>query len=201
MTLPIAAFQDAALVQAARAGAPSAPEVLWARYSVMVRGVLRRSVGPGHDVDDLVQEVFLRLFSDLERLRDPGALRSYLFGIAVHVARSELRRRRIRRWLRLTDDGVVPDTEIEGADPHAREGVARLYEILDQVSDESRLAFVLRHIEGLELTEVAEALGCSLATAKRKIARASDHVFARAASDPLLAEYVRGQEEVEAARD
>jgi RNA polymerase sigma-70 factor (ECF subfamily) len=53
---------------------------------------------------------------------------------------------------------------------------------------------VLRHIEGLELTEVAEALGCSLATAKRKIAKASDHVFARAASDPFLSDYLKAED-------
>ena len=43
----------------------------------------------------------------------------------------------------------------------------RLYEVLDKIDDRGRMAFVLRHLEGYELTEVAEALGCSLATTKR----------------------------------
>lgn len=181
---------EAALVRAAIEGQEAAIGLLWNRYSRLVRGLLRRSLGPQHDVEDHVQDVFLRFFAQLQRLRDPAAVRSYLVGITVRVARSELRRRRIRRWLFLTEDGELPDAPAMPSDEAAREALARLYRILDGMDDEGRLAFVLRHIEGLELTEVAAALGISLATTKRRLARVTARVFAVVERDPILADYV-----------
>lgn len=164
--------------------------LLWDRFSQLVRGLLRRSLGPERDVEDHVQEVFLRFFGQLREIRDPAAARSYLVGITVRVSRSELRRRRIRRWLHLTDDGELPDAPAPPCDEAAREALARLYRILDRVDDEARLAFVLRHVEGLELTEVAAALGTSLATTKRRLAKVTARVRALVEGDALLADYV-----------
>src|SRR5271156_4791804 len=73
---------DAALVGAVRAKAPGAAARLWDRHSSLVRRILRRVLGPGVDVEDGVQDAFLRLFRDLDSLRDPAALRSFLIGIA-----------------------------------------------------------------------------------------------------------------------
>jgi RNA polymerase sigma-70 factor (ECF subfamily) len=143
------------------------------------------------DVEDAVQDAFLRLFRDLGSLRDPSALRSYLIGITLHVAKSELRRRRARRWLLLSDDGDVVEPEAtadEGHEPRA--AVLRLYAVLDRISDERRTVFVLRYVEGLELGELAAVLDCSLATAKRRVADAARRVSLLAASDPLLAPYL-----------
>ena len=135
-----------------------------------------------------MQEVFIRFFRNLHTLRDPEAVRSFLIGITLRVASGELRRRRVRRWLRLTDTGVVPEQATE-VDEDAREALERLYAILDQQSDDARLAFVLRHVEGMELTEVAQALGVSLATVKRKLARVKPRIFSAVAKDPVLSIY------------
>src|SRR5580692_10809719 len=62
---------DADLVQAALAGDHEAEATIWRRYVPLVRGKLRRSIG-GPDVEDHVQEVFLRLFEYLTELRDPA---------------------------------------------------------------------------------------------------------------------------------
>jgi RNA polymerase sigma-70 factor (ECF subfamily) len=144
------------------------------------------------DVEDAVQDAFLRLFRDLGSLRDPSSLRSYLIGITLHVAKSELRRRRAKRWLLLSDDGVVAEPDAlapdEGDEPRA--AVRRLYKVLDRISDERRTVFVLRYVEGLELAELSAVLDCSLATAKRRVADAARRVSLLAASDPLLAPYL-----------
>jgi RNA polymerase sigma-70 factor (ECF subfamily) len=159
----------------------------------LVRRILRRSLGPGVDVEDAVQDAFLRLFRDLETLREPTALRSFLIGITLHVATSELRKRRARQWLRLSDDGVVPErpTSEAMADHEQRQALLRLYRVLDRVDAERRLVFVLRHVEGLELTELAAVLGCSLSTTKRRVADASARVCRLASADPVLAPYVK----------
>ena len=181
---------DAALVRAAIEGAHGAPGAVWDRHSVRVRAVLRRVLGPSVDVEDLLQETFFQLFKDLARLRELDNLQGFAVGIAVRVARSELRRRRLRRWLMLTDHGAPPEVADVGVDADAREAVLRLYALLDRIDDRQRTIFVLRHIEGLELTEVASALDLSLATTKRHLAKVTRRVRQGAIKDPLLAAYV-----------
>ncbi len=83
---------DRALVAGVRAGEPGAAGRVWDRYASLVRGILRHMLSPV-DVEDAIQDAFLRLFRDLGSLRDPAALRSFLIGITLHVAKSELRRR------------------------------------------------------------------------------------------------------------
>lgn len=188
--LPTPPIDDAELARLAQARDPRAASEIWRRYSTMVRGLLRRTLGPSPDVEDLVQEVFLRFFDKVGELREPGALKSFLIGITLRVAGSWLRRRRVRRWLTLTDTGAPPDEHAASDDPQAREALRRLYAVLDKIDNEGRLAFVLRHFEGYELTEVATALGCSLATVKRRLSHAQERVDAMVARDPLLKTYV-----------
>jgi RNA polymerase sigma-70 factor (ECF subfamily) len=181
---------DATLARSAIAGDPSAHTAIWDRYHPLVRRVLRRSMGPGNDVEDQVQEVFLRFYRNRALLRNPAALRSFLYGITLRVASSELRSRRIRGWLRLTPHGFLDDHAAPHADAEAREAVKRLYAILDRLDTKSRLAFVLHYVEGLELLEVAGALGVSLATVKRRLQRVSARVWAAAQGDRMLIEYL-----------
>ena len=73
--LPLPSTDDGELVRAAAAGHPGAAKVIWDRYSRLVRSLLRRSMGPEGEVEDLLQEVFLRFFERAGTLRDTGALR------------------------------------------------------------------------------------------------------------------------------
>lgn len=188
--LPLLATDDEALARAAAAGHPGAASVIWTRFAPLCRRLLRRTLGPGDEVEDHVQETFLRFFRVAGDLRDPSLLTSFIIGITMRVARSELRRRRLRRWLQLTPSGALPDLQGRSADLGGRAAVAGLYAILERVDDRSRMLFVLRHIEGLELAEIASALGCSLATTKRHLARASQRITAAAQRDPALAAYL-----------
>lgn len=193
-------LDDAALARAAAAGDPEASGLVFDRYSRLVRGLLRRSLGQ-NDVDDHVQEVFLRLFAELERLRDPAALRSFLIGISIRVAGSELRRRRVRRWLSLAPSGEPPELAVPPLDASAREALQRLYAILDRQDPDSRLLFTMRFVERLELTELAAAFDVSLATLKRRLSRVSDRVFAGVRRDELLLPYFEAGREGRAGSD
>ena len=183
--------QDAALVHAAWRGDRGAETAIWKRYLPLVRSRMNRSIG-GQDVDDHVQEVFLRLFQVLPDLRDPGALRSFIIGIALRVAGTELRRRRGRYWLQLTASGDLPEPCTPPSADEPREAVARLSAILGSFAPESYRVIELRYVEGKELTEVAEAIDVSLATAKRHLARASARLHAIVQRDPSLAGYLQG---------
>jgi RNA polymerase sigma-70 factor (ECF subfamily) len=186
---------DADLARLARDKDPRAATLVWDRYSGMVRAVLFRSVGPNHDVEDLVQDVFIGFFRNVGTLRDPSSLRSFLVGITLRTAHSALRKKRVRRWLHLSDDGTVPEVPSHDSDPRTREALRRLYLILDELPDRERLAFVLRHAEGHELTEMASALDVSLATVKRMLQRAEAHVQKRAKNDDLLSDWTGGDDE------
>jgi RNA polymerase sigma-70 factor (ECF subfamily) len=183
---------DAELVELAWAKDPRAARMVWDRYAPMVRGVLYRCVGPGLDVDDLVQDVFIGFFRNVRSLRNASSLRPFLVGISTRTAISALRKRRVRRWMHLSEDGTVPEVAVSDGDPHTREAVRRLYAILDELGDRDRLAFVLRYAEGQELTEAAAALGVSLATIKRMLHRAETHVQARAKDDDIFADWTEG---------
>ena len=149
----------------------SDPE-LFRRYAPYVARIGLRLLGREADVDDLIQEVFMAAFKQRNQLREPGALKGWLATVAVRNARRQLKRRRMRSFVGL-DDGprgielVDPDIS-----PERKALLVRVYEVLDGLSVEERLAWTLRHVEGEKLEAVASRCGCSLATAKRRISAA-----------------------------
>jgi RNA polymerase sigma-70 factor (ECF subfamily) len=155
----------------------------------MVFRMLRRTLGPDHDIDDLAQEVFLCVFEKVGGLREPKALKAFVISITSLTMRHELRRRWVRRWVKLSGNSDAAELETVKTDTDAREALVRFYKILDRVNPSDRAAFVLRFIEGLELTEVAAALKLSLATTKRRLARLWARVMLLVERDPVLAHY------------
>jgi RNA polymerase sigma-70 factor (ECF subfamily) len=183
---------DCVLAIAACAGDPRAPSIISKRYAARVRSKLHHWIG-SQDIDDHVQDVFLRFFEQLPRMRDPNALRGFLVGITLRIACTELRRRR-RSRMRLTPTGELPEprTSCDDRGP-AREALWRFESILQRLAPSSRRVFVLRYIEKLELTQVAEEMHISVATAKRHLARAAATVSAMAKREPALAEYLQAE--------
>lgn len=184
---------DAEVAAALLRGDKDAPYLAWSHFAPFVRGSLRRLLGPGVDEDDLSQEVFLRFFPSVRRLRDLEAIRGFLFGVCVRVGRKELRRRWLRRWLRLTPEGVLPEPkpELDPSDGDAPEVLGRYYAILDRVGGQARSLYVTRYIQDLDLVEVARLHGLSLSTTQRKLARITKRIEAMVRLDPLLAEFTR----------
>ena len=88
-----ASSDDAVLARAAAEGSHLAAAIIVKRHTPRVRSKLHHWIGPT-DIDDRVQEVFIRLFEQLPRLRDPNALRGFLIGVTLRIACTELRRRR-----------------------------------------------------------------------------------------------------------
>jgi RNA polymerase sigma-70 factor (ECF subfamily) len=143
---------------------------LFTRFSPYVARIGLRLLGRNEEVDDLVQEVFLAAFKQRESLRDLGAAKGWL--AVVRTARRQLRRRRLRQFVGL-DGGTVPlELQDQTLSPDDHALLTRVYQILDHMNVNDRLAWSLRHIEGEKLEQVAERCGCSLATAKRRIVAA-----------------------------
>ncbi len=185
---------DAELVQAVVCGDVDAVGVVWDRYSSLVRSVLRGSLGPDSSVEDLLQEVFIVFLRCARDLRDANALRAFLIAVAVRLVTVELRRRRVRRWVTLSPNDEMPDSSVMPRDFAGLETLRGLYRILERMPNRRRLAFVLRNVQGLEITEVAKALDVSESTAKREIARARAVIHIRSRGEPALWQYLQSLE-------
>jgi RNA polymerase sigma-70 factor (ECF subfamily) len=184
--------EDRELADALVAEEPWAAAGIWNKHGPMVFRFLHRALGPAADVEDLTQEVFVVVFSRAHELRNKDALRSFIFSVAVRMLKWELRRLRVRRIFQMTSTGDLPDHPVPALDAESRQALRRFYDILDRLGAEERLAFALRHLEGFKLEEVAQALGTSLATAKRRLQHASAVVSRSVEADPALAPYARG---------
>jgi RNA polymerase sigma-70 factor (ECF subfamily) len=174
------------LVDALGRGEPWAAEEVWRRHAGGIRRLMTRALGPRPEVEDLTQEVFMRVFSRIGVLREPGALREFVFAVGVNVLKRELRHRWVRRKVFLSESGSVPDVEAPRADPEAREALHRCYAILDKLAARERAAFVLRYMEERTFEEVALGLGVSVRTAKRIVSRASERVGKHVGNDEGL---------------
>ncbi|HET9954793.1 MAG TPA: sigma-70 family RNA polymerase sigma factor [Polyangiaceae bacterium] len=187
---------DAELVQAVLQGNSEAAGLVWDRYSPLVRSVLRGNLGLDADVEDLLQEVFMVFLRSASELRSQSALRSFLVAVAVRLVLVELRRRRVRRWITLSPDGELPEAAARPEDVEGAAALRGLYRLLERMPHRPRVAFVLRHVEGLELNEVARALNVSASTVKREIGRARKAIFTRAKrSEPALWQFLSRFEE------
>jgi RNA polymerase sigma-70 factor (ECF subfamily) len=182
---------DAELVLALQQGQSWAARAIWDRHSDRVHRFFARAVGPSHETEDLTQEVFLRIFVRARAIREPGALPQFVMAVAVRVLKRQLRYRWIRRNMRLSADGILPDPVGDRTrDEEAREALRRCYRILEDLGGRERAAYSLRFLEEMTVEEVAGSLGVSISTAKRLINRASAFVAAKVAADHDLRQFV-----------
>lgn len=165
---------DAALVVAARAGEGWAQQALFARYGRMVLGLSQRILAGREEADDLAQDAFLYALTHLGDLQNPQAFASWMATIVVRTASKRLRSRRllVRLGLRRSEPIDLEALVSPGAPADVATELRSLYGRLGDFPAEERVAIVLRKIEGFELTEIAEQMGLSLATVKRRIAAA-----------------------------
>jgi len=181
---------DEVLVLALRARQPDAATQLFDRYAPHVRRVLVRVMGPDSEILDLVHDVFVTAFESVHRLVDPRALRAWLTQIAVFTARARIRRRVRGRILRFLPFSELPEPELPPTDFEASQAIQAVYRVLGRLDTDQRIAFALRFVAGMELTEVAASCGVSLATIKRRLARAQLSFEAAAEREPALAEWL-----------
>ncbi len=157
-------------------------DAVFRRYAPYVGSIALKILGRDEDVDDVVQEVFCVAHRSLGRLRDPRALKGWLARIAVRRARRRLERSWWRRWAPEPSPGDCGALVDPRATPEQRAEVATIYAILQRMPAPQRIAWVLRHVEGEELAQVATLCGCSLSTAQRRL-RAADSFLERALRD------------------
>lgn len=163
----------------AAANASLSMEALYGAHGSWLQTWLARRTRCHHRAADLAQDTFCRLLESpaIASIREP---RSYLATVARRLLIDDIRRRDIERAvneavaLRQSDiDSISPDRIAEAVG--LLDAVVR---ILDGLPAETRRAFLLRRIDGLEQQEIAQRLGISLSTVKRHIAAAYARCYA-----------------------
>ncbi|MDC0685778.1 RNA polymerase sigma factor [Sorangium atrum] len=184
-----AQLTSADILRGLHARNPAAERRLLDAYAGLVERMLFRILGDVRSLEDLVQDVFARVFSRIDDVREPEALKAFITSVTVFVAREALRKKRRHRWLAFFASDEMPEVAAS-ADPEARQGVRAFYRALETLDADDRLAFTLRIVEGQELTEVASACKVSLATVKRRIQRAELAFVERCKKDEVLSTWL-----------
>lgn len=184
---------DADLARALMAGEAWATPMTWNRFAPIIYGIASRALGREAEAEDVTQEVFYRLFSRIGTLKNPEAFRSFVVSFAIRIVKWELRKRRARRWILLSDTDHLPEVAaVPDGDAASRQVLRRFYAILDQLTARERLVFALRHLESMTLEEIASTLSISLSTVKRTLTRAATRVSQWIESDAELTNYFEG---------
>jgi RNA polymerase sigma-70 factor (ECF subfamily) len=186
VVLPVAddVGDDAALVERARGGDRWAEEALYRRHGPRLLARVGRLLGDAVEAEDVVQEVFARAFARLAELREPAAFGGWVLRAAVRRVWGISRWRGVRRRFGLDRGAALYLAPNATVSPEERALLGELEAVLQRLGTAERIAWSLRAIEGLTLPEVAAACGCSLATAKRRIAAARARIAAEVGAVP-----------------
>jgi len=177
-------FDDGRLARRHLEGDPQAFGALVDRYQTRLLNFINRTIGDRERAEDLVQEVFIRVFRHLHRFDGTRKFSTWIYTIASNLAKSELRNHSrlapvLDRPLELEDAAARPDDLFRRS--HLAGGVAQC---VRQLPDSLRDVFVLRELEGKSYEEIAEISGRNVGTVKSHLSRARSS-FARLI-EPLL---------------
>jgi len=115
---------------------------------------------------DVLQEVWIKAFRSIRKLRDPGALRQWLYSITHGIAVDRIR----KNYSREQAEKVQCEDFQEAEEPSfAEEDAAAVHAALNQIGLHQREVMVLHFLEDLSLAEIAKVVGCSEGTVKSRI--------------------------------
>lgn len=172
---------ERALVRRCGQGDERAWAELYRAYSPIVARFCGRLVGPDGPVEDVVQQVFVELFSSLRRFRGEARLTSWLYGVARNVAFKHFRGEGRRR--KRDDSWAQEQPQIRSASDVGRAYEARALlhtaeAAVAQLPPKQRVVWVMRELEGLSTEEVAEALSIRPGTVRSRLFKARKQVLA-----------------------
>jgi RNA polymerase sigma-70 factor (ECF subfamily) len=176
-------LEDTALVNAYLGGETRTFDVLVERYQTRLLNFVYRIVGDRERAEDLVQEVFVRVYRHLGRFDRSKKFSTWIYTIASNLAKNELRNRSrspLVLFTSMTKGWEDEERPLEFEDPTSRPDdlfrkrhVRELVESsVAQLPTHHREVFVLREIEGRSYEEIAEITHCNLGTVKSRLNRA-----------------------------
>jgi RNA polymerase sigma-70 factor, ECF subfamily len=180
---------DFELIERARSGDDSAFNQVVQAYRKRILGTIARLIGRPEDVEDVGQEVFLRLYFSLDQLRTAEVFEPWLYRLTVNAAYDYLRRQRRRRESRMSDlseqQVMMADAAAGGKRDVEETRRTKIRETVDdllgKISEEDRILLTLKEVEGLSLKELEKiyrvnenALKVRLFRARQRVLKAYD---------------------------
>ena len=177
---------DFTLIERAQRGDDAAFNQIVQTYRKRILGTISRLIGRPEDVEDVAQEVFVRLYYSLDQLRAPEVFEPWLYRLTSNAAYDYLRRRQKRRgearMADLSDEQVIladadAGTKQDSQAKHAAAVRDFVQALLAEVSEEDRALLLLKEVEGLSLKELQEIYGLKENAMKVRLFRARQRVL------------------------
>ncbi|MBM3740298.1 MAG: sigma-70 family RNA polymerase sigma factor [Acidobacteria bacterium] len=177
---------DFQLIEKAQRGDDAAFNQIVQVYRKRILGTISRLIGRPEDVEDVAQEVFVRLYYSLDQLRAPEVFEPWLYRLTSNAAYDYLRRRQKRkgeaRMADLTEEHVILADAEAGAKQDSQDKQAAairdfVHALLEEVSEEDRVLLLMKEVEGLSLKELQEIYGLKENAMKVRLFRARQRVL------------------------
>ncbi len=191
-------LSDVVLIDQVRAGSIVAFEELVSRYESTVYNLAMRFTRNQEDAEEVLQDVFLTIFTKVKGFEGKSAFSSWLYRVIVNSSFMKLRKRRSSLIVAIDDEGdngsrsVIENEKSSEVSLEEQLQNSRLREILaaavDKLPDQYRAVFLLRDVEGLSNTEVGNILDLSIPAVKSRLHRA--RLMLRRKLHRLFEEYV-----------
>ena len=172
---PLDEKSDDVLITLFQSGEEEVFRILVERYTQRVRNLIYSIFNEASLVDDIAQEVFIRVYEALPRFRFESSFYTWLYRITVNKSRDELRKRRTRKFFSLhsmldaSSDELQSKIRVFPEDGSAKELVNKG---LQQLPEKFRIPIILKDIDGLSYEEMAEIMQCEVGTVKSRLSRA-----------------------------
>ncbi len=181
------------VIERAMAGDETAFHEIFRDYKEVVARIVHRVMGPSHEIEDVVQDVFIHVFRSIGSFRGDAKFTTWLYRLTANVTKMHLRKKRSRP--RFADVPVPEGREsrpVETPDAVAErnERVVALYRLVDKLSEKKRAVLVLHDFEGLPAKEIAEIVEAPVLTVRTRLFYARKELYAALMDEPALAAVV-----------
>lgn len=164
---------DKELMELIQAGDDKAFRELVLRFQDRLMNFVGRIVSDRETSEEIVQETFLRIFKQKMSYTPQYAVSTWIYTIALNLGRSELRKRKLRKFLSLDFLKEESDIELADATVHTMDGLAPvLQQAIEKLPPEYKTAFILCDIQRLPYQQIAEVMRVPVGTVKSRINRA-----------------------------
>lgn len=173
------------IIERARSGDSAAFNQIVLAYRRRILGTISRLIGRPEDVEDVAQEVFVRLFYSLDQLRSTEVFEPWLYRLSINACYDYLRRAKRRNEPRMSDlseqQVMMADSVAGSKFQQEEQRKSRVREftqsLFRHVSEEDRLLLTLKEVEGLSLKELEEVYGVNENALKVRLFRARQRVL------------------------
>lgn len=164
------------LIEGCVAGDRRAQLEIFRKYREVVLNLVYRLLGTGHDVDDVTQQVFIRLFESLNGFKGLSSLDTWVYRVTSRVCTDQLRYKYRKRKIEMISDGEeitatarAPESYGPAHEYEKKQLHATVSQALDKLNSEKRLVVVMFEIEGRSLEEIAATIGRPVGTVKSRL--------------------------------